>query len=433
MKIRFSKLFGSVCSQVTSVLVAGSLALAPLPALAGPPDDAEKTEEAAPEPAGEVGGTVALLRFGGSDPDGGAAVRDALTEAFKYHGYELKGISRTVEESAKKVKCKGTDLNAKCLDRVAQYLKKNAKADFDFFVYGNFETPDSGQASKIVIWDVAKKEPAQTIEFQRLGEDYILPLSLPKAVAQKLADYQKPPGEMTEEEKQIIATLDEPEKTAEEVKAEKELLKQKEKERLAAFDQAQLAAKKDVDLKKEFEKFCRKGPREDQTIENEDGTTTTTRDLRPACKRGAFWGYWQPRAYVALVLAGGLAATTGVFYGLALGARLDWKDANNTLQNEVDAGNLSATDPNKACNGDTCYKDLAGVVSDHGATVRRNAILGDVFLGATVLMVGVLGIIIYQDRSAAKGYLVQQKDLADLRVGPMLGAGNYGAAASFRF
>lgn len=436
MKFRFPKVLDSLSAQVTSVLVAGSLALAPLPALAGPPKGEEKAEEEATEaaePAGEVGGNVALLRFGGADPEGGAAIRDALTEAFKHHGYEIKGISRTVEESAKKVKCKGGDLNTKCLDRVAQYLAKGAKTEFDFFVYGNFETPDSGQPSKIVIWDVAKKAPAQTVEFNRLGEDYILPLSLPKAVAQKLADYQVPPGDMTEDEKQIMATLDEPEKTEEEVKAEKELLEQKEKERLAAFDQQRLEAKKSVDLRKEFEKFCRKGPREDQIIENEDGTTTKNRDLRPPCKRGPFWGYWQPRAYVAMVLTGGLAVTTGVFYGLALGARLDWKEANDALQAELDAGNISATDPNKACDGDVCYKDLAGVVSQHGATVRRNAILGDVFLGGTVLLAGVLGIIIYQDRSAAKTYLVQQKDLADLRVGPMLGAGNYGAAASFRF
>jgi hypothetical protein len=276
---------------------------------------------------------------------------------------------------------------------------------------------------------MAKKTKALDVEFQRPSEDYILPLSLPRAIASDLADYQVPPGAMSAEEQQIIATLDEPEKTEEELAEEQKKLEQAEKERLAAFDEQQLQKKKDVDLKAEFEKFCRKGPREDQVVENEDGSTTKIRDLRPACKRGPFWGYWQPRAYVAMVLTGGLAVTTGLMYGLALGARMDWK----TAKDDLDASGLSKSDPENACDADgVCYADLAGKVSEAGARVRKNAILGDVFLGATVLMAGVLGIIIGQDRAAAKGYLIQQKDLA-MNVGPLLGNGTYGAGAHLRF
>ena len=435
MKLRINKLFSSIALQTTCLAVAGTVALAPLPVLAAPPaeGEGEKKEEAAPapEPAGEVGGKVAMLRFGGTDDGGATEMRGQITEALGERGYEVKGIGRSVADAAKKVKCKGGELNDKCLDRVGQYLNKNAKTEFDFFVYGTINAQD-GPPSSVVFWDMKTKTAAKTFTFNRSSEDYILPLSFPKAVATGIANYQKPPGPPTEEEQQILATLDEPEKTPEELKEEQKKLEEAEKRRLSAFDEQQLAAKKDVDLKKEFKDFCRNGPREDQEIENEDGSVTKIRDLRPACKRGPFWGYWQPRAYVALVLTGGLAVTTGLFYGLALGARQDWKKAKD----ELDAAGLDKNDPEASqCNGenDPCYAELAGPVSEAGAKVRTNAILGDVFLGATVLMAGVLGIIISQDRSAAKGYLVQQKDLADVRVGPMLGNGNYGAAASFKF
>ncbi len=425
MKLRLFAAFNSMFHQATGLALAGALVLAPLPALAAPPAD-EAAPEAA-EPAGEVGGKIALLRFGGSDGPGGNEVRLALTESLNEAGYEVKGVARTVEEAAKKVKCKGGTLDDKCLDRVGQYLNKNAKTQFDFFVYGTVDAQDAAP-SKIVVWDMAKKAQATQIAFERASEDYILPLALPQAAARKLAEYQAPPEPLSDEEKQVIATLDEPEKTPEEIAEEKKKLEAAEKQRLAAFDDAQLQKKKDVDLKAEFDKYCRKGAREDQEIENEDGSTTKIRDLRPPCKRGPFWGYWQPRAYVALILAGGLAVTTGTFYGLALGARMDWKKAKDDLE----AAGLSSSDPDATCNADACYADLAGQVSQDGARVRKNAILGDVFLGATVLMVGVLGIIISQDRAAAKGYLIQQKDLA-LNVGPLLGSGSYGAGAHLRF
>jgi hypothetical protein len=433
MKQRLRAALTCVFQQATGLAVAGTVALAPLPALAAPPAEDEKSEaeEAAPaEPAGEVGGKVAVLRFGGSDPDGGNDYRVAVTEQLTEKGYEVKGVARTVEESAKKVKCKGSELDDKCLDRVGQYVNKNAKAEFDFFVYGTVNTQDAAGTSSIVIFDMAKKTKAFELEFQRPSEDYILPLSLPRAIAGDLAEYQVPPGPLTAEEEKIIATLDEPEKTEEEIAAEKKKLEEAEKARLAAFDQQRLQAKKDVDLKAEFDKFCRKGPREDQVVENEDGSETKIRDLRPACKRGPFWGYWQPRAYVALVLTGGLAVTTGLMYGLALGAHQDWKKASDDLE----ASGFDENDPNQSGDCDTgdCYANLAGKVSEAGARVRKNAILGDVFLGATVLMAGVLGIIISQDRAAAKGYLIQQKDLA-MNVGPMLGNGTYGAGANFRF
>ena len=143
------------------------------------------------------------------------------------------------------------------------------------------------------------------------------------------------------------------------------------------------------------------------------------------------FGYWQPRAWVALTLTLGSAAGMGVMYGLAAAARSDWRDAKDAL----DASGLSATDPNNACDGGVCYADLAGEVSNASAQVRRRAIIGDVLLGSTVLLAGVLAIIIYQDREAAKKFLQNEKELraiSNLRVGPSFGDTN-GAAVSFEF
>jgi hypothetical protein len=66
---------------------------------------------------------------------------------------------------------------------------------------------------------------------------------------------------------------------------------------------------------------------------------------------------------------------------------------------------------------------------------HRRAIIGDVLLGSTVLLAGVLAIIIYQDRQAAKAFLENEKELraiSNLRVGPVFGEQN-GAAMSFEF
>jgi hypothetical protein len=420
-QVRLRSLLGAARGAAALGIVA-SLVLAPVPVVAAPPAQ----PEAAPAAAG---GKVALLRLSGADAEGGNEVRLALTEALQEQGYEVKGVARTVEESADKVKCRGKDLGDDCLDRVGQYLDKNAKTEFDFFVFGSIE-PADGAASSIVIFDTAKKTRVRSFRFVRGSEDYILPLSLPRAIARGLVEHQRPPGPLSPDEEAVMASLDEPTKTQEELAAEQKKLAEAERARLAAFDQDRLQQKKSIDLRAEFAQVCRKGPREDQVVEAEDGSETKVRDLRPSCKRGPVWGYWQPRAYVALVLASGAAVTTGLFYGLALGAHLDWKKAKD----ELDASGLSSSDPANVCNAEgVCYADLAGKASEEGFRVRRNAILGDVFLGTTVLLTGMLAIIISQDRSAAKDYLIQQKDLAQLRIGPMLGKGSYGASAGFRF
>ena len=96
-------------------------------------------------------------------------------------------------------------------------------------------------------------------------------------------------------------------------------------------------------------------------------------------------------------------------------------------------------DPTRVPPPDGTYTELATEVSRTGAIMRRRAIVGDVLLGATVLVGGVLGIIIYQDRRDAKQFLKEEKGLrqaeqvSDVRVGPIITKETKGMGLSFRF
>lgn len=154
-------------------------------------------------------------------------------------------------------------------------------------------------------------------------------------------------------------------------------------------------------------------------------------DLRPACKLGPFFGYWQPRAWVALGLtATGLLATVGL-YGVGLARRGPYKDSVQALE---DSG-FSNTDPLQS----TQYTELASEVAKNGRQMRAALLGGDIALGATVLLAGVLGVIIYQDRTDAKRFIKTEKSLRaitkahDFSVGPLMGAGMRGAGLGFRF
>ncbi|MCA9709593.1 MAG: hypothetical protein KDK70_27390, partial [Myxococcales bacterium] len=146
---------------------------------------------------------------------------------------------------------------------------------------------------------------------------------------------------------------------------------------------------------------------------------------------------WQPRAWVALGLTAGAALGTVALYSAALAARGPYRDAVDA----VDAYNAGVdgdprTDPYSVQSGDQAYDALATEVSRTGAVVRRRAIVGDVLLGTSVLLTGVLAIIIYQDRTDAKRFIKEEKSLraiSDVRVGPMIGKESKGLGLSFRF
>ncbi|MFO7564632.1 MAG: hypothetical protein R6X02_18460 [Enhygromyxa sp.] len=394
---------------------------APLPVFAGPP--AKETAEAPADAPATVGGNVAILKFTGDDYQA-SAFREKVRASLQDQGYTANFIKRSIDEAKTTNKCRALD--GTCLDKIAAYLNKNTKTAYDFYIWADI--PSSGPGS-LVVYDIKKKQRLVELDLSLSYNDMILAEVIGPAVTRRIAESQVAPAPASEEEQELLATLDQPKETREEIEQRQRDLEKVEEE--AGTGMIADAGEQTVDLRADFEDFCRTGPREDREIEGEDGEIVKERDLRPACKRGPVFGYWQPRAWVALTLTLGSAAGMGVMYGLAAAARSDWRQARDAL----DASGLSATDPNNACDGGVCYADLAGEVSNASAQVRRRAIMGDVLLGSTVLLAGVLAIIIFQDRQAAKGFLKSEKELrvvSDLRVGPVFGPTN-GAAMSFRF
>jgi hypothetical protein len=399
--------------RLTSFTLAFGLLTAPLPAFAAPPAGAAPAEEAAPPPAAAttVGGNVAMLKFTG-DAVNAEGFRGKVSGALETAGYAPVNLKPTIDSAADKNKCRKID--SACLEKIGPYLNKNAKTAFDFFVYGDIPATGTG---KVVVYDIAKNKIVSETVINVVTDDYILPEVLGPAVARTLTHYQAPPAPATDEEKKIIATLDEPEKTAEELDAEAKLIAEREEEARKNYKQNLDVGAQTVDLRADFKEYCRTGKRQDKEVQQLDGSVKKERDLSPVCKRGPVFGYFQPRAWVALTLTIGSAAAMGAMYGLASVARSDWQSAKDAL----DASGFDRRDPNNQSDGDVTYADLAGQISQASTQIRKRAIVGDVLLGSTVLLAGVFAIIVYQDRSAAKGFIGEQKELkalSNLRVGP---------------
>lgn len=401
-----------------------SAPLAPRPAFAAPPPEAAPAEPAAA--SATTGGNVAMLKFGG-DPVNSEGLRGRIAASLAEQGFSTVNLKPSLESAAEKNKCKTTD--AACLAKIGPYLNKNAKTAFDFFVYGDIPASGTG---KVVIYDIAKSKVVSEVAINIVPDDYILPEVFGPAVARELVHYQVPPSAATDEEKQILATLDEPEKTAEELAAEQEAIRVAEENARKNYKQGLQVGEQTVDLRADFKDYCRTGPREDKEVQQIDGSVKKERDLRPVCKRGPVFGYWQPRAWVAMTLTIGSLGAMGAMYGLAAAARSDWKKAKTDLE----SSGLSGTDPNNRCDGGVCYEDLAGKVSEAGAQIRRRAIIGDVLLGSSVLLAGVFAIIIHQDRTAAKNFIAGEKELkalSNLRFGPWMSETANGAGVGFEF
>lgn len=411
--------------------VAGFVALASVPgvAVAAPP----KEDAAAGDGQGEVGGNVALLVFEG-DADAASTLRYAAQTGLSEAGYNVVGVKQTLTVTAGKVKCK--DIDEACQAKVAKYLTKNSKTAPDFYVYGTAGAP--GTPSTVTIYDVKNEKVVDELNFIfDADSDMIAPIALPKAMGQAVVDYQDPPAPMTAEEAAIVAQLDEPEMTEEEKAEQERKLKEAQEASLRAYNSGLDVGAQRIDLKKDFDKVCRPKaePRKDVKTELPDGTVEVAKDLRPICERGPGVGYWQPRSWVALSLTVAAGATTGLLYGLAAGARSNWSSANDDLQGALDSG-AAANDPaDPAALAE--YERLAGQVSADAQQVRNFALGGDIALGATLILGGVLGIIIWQDRQAARDYLEREAEMniSDLRVSPMADpkSGSYGAGASFKF
>lgn len=412
-------MIASSLNRALSLLVAATLCSAPLPALAAAPKKSAA-------PVETDGKTIAMMRFTGSAQ--ATELRASLTPILEEGGYSVKGVALELDAAAKKVKCKGDAGGDDCLAAIGKWLNANPKTAADFIMFGSVgDAPDP--AVELVVFDIAKGQRVRTISTSFNEGDLIMPIVLPQELVTTLNDYREPPPPATAEEEAMLAQLDEPEKTPEEIAAEKDAVAQAEKDAAAALqDQVIDTESIEADLKEDFEAFCRDEPRRKRKSKEDP------KDLRPACKRGPFWGYWQPRAYVAMGLTAGTALGAVGMYTLALVARGPYGDAVDALDTyNASAGGDPRRDPNAAADG---YDALATEVSRTGSIVRRRAIVGDVLLGTSVLLGGVLAIIIYQDRTDAKRFIKEEKSLkaiSDVRVGPILTKDTQGLGLGFRF
>ncbi len=413
-----------VLDRIIGAAVAGTLALAPTASWAAPAKADAK--EAAPT---TVSGTVALLRFTGPEP--AADLRTAAQESLQGQGFTVKGVALDAAAAAKKVKCRGREMNESCLQALGKWLGKSAKTAADYVVYGDVVAEGGVKKAHVVLFDVGGGKIVRTFDATLTADDYIVPIVLPKAVGRALAEHVVPPAAATDEEKAILATLDEPEKTTEEIEAEKKRIAEAEAKAAASGAQDVDVSGVVYDMKADFKDFCRTGPRKKRESKDDE------LDPRPSCKLGPFWGYWQPRSWAFLVLTGAGLAATGALWGVALAGRKPYKDAVSAVEDyEAAVGGDPSRNPNLACMGSTCYQDLALEVSRTSAKVRTFALAGDVALGVTVLFAGVLGIMIGQDRKYARDRLTDQKRvraMSSLRVAPVLGAGMAGGTLGFRF
>lgn len=350
------------------------------------------------------GKTIALLRFSGAST---TDLRGGIQTVLEEKGWSIKSVALDLAAAGAKVKCKGDVGSLDCLDTIGKWLNSNPKTAADYIIHGKYIAGTPNRA-EVVVYDARKNTVVRGFELTLSETDLIGPVVLPQTLAQAMDEYLTPPEPITEDEKKIIAALDEPDKTPEEIAAEAKAIQDAED---AAAKAASAGIEIDtenipVDLKADFKDFCRTGPR------NKRKSREDPKDLRPSCKRGPFWGYWQPRAWVAMGLTIGAGIGTIAFYGAALAARGPYKDSVDALDGYLgEVGGDPRRDPNFATNNGQSYDALATEVSRTGSVVRSRALIGDVLLGSTALLAGVLTIIIFQDRTDAKNYIKQEKGL----------------------
>ncbi|MCH9684490.1 MAG: hypothetical protein K0V04_23850 [Deltaproteobacteria bacterium] len=431
-------MIASSSHRALSLLVAATFCAAPLPALAAATPSPALTVvpmvavAAAPKKTDAPttdGKTIALLRLDGADA--ATELRASLQPTLEAAGYTVKGVALQLGEATKKVKCKGEPDGDECLAAVGKWLNANPRTAADFVLFGSMTEPPDNQVN-LVVYDIAKATTVKRFDTTYRSGDLIIPIVLPQTLVTSLDEHRTPPPPATEEEKAIIAQLDEPEKTPEEIAAEKAAIL-KAQEDAAQEQQDQVINTDDIeaDLKKDFEAYCRNEPRRKRESKEDP------KDLRPACKRGPFWGYWQPRAWVALTLTAGAGLGTIALYSAALAGRGPYGDAVDALDAYNNgAGGDPRRDPNATNVGGQSYDALATEVSRTGSVVRRRAIVGDVLLGTTVLLSGVLAIIVYQDRTDAKRFIKEEKSLraiSNIQVAPIVSRDTQGVGLGFRF
>jgi len=392
------------------------------PASVDAPDPVPGTDVAAARP------TVALLRFTGGTGSTGAeqAVRDGVRAALEREGVPVRLVALGREQAASKAKCP-TPSDDACLGKIVEWLGTSPKTAADVLVVGERR----GDALHVVVFDARAGERVAFTAVLRQA-DLVLPIVLPEAIAR--AVIEPGPRLPTPEEQAALAALEEPERTSEERAAEAEAVAAAEARASTSPEPSTENVETtavEVDLKQDFAAFCRTGPRRPRASRDD------AKDLRPVCGRGPFWGYWQPRAYVALALTSASAIATLGIYAAALAARAPYRRAVDAVEAfERDVGGDPTRDPTRAVFGDRRYDVLAYEVGSRGAAMRELAITGDVMLGVTALLGTVLAVIIAQDRRDARAFLREEKQMqaiSGLRVGPWWRRDLQGAALHFSF
>jgi len=390
---------------------------------------AAPAKAAATAPATD-GRTIALMRFSGAST---IDLRTGIQSTLEEKGWSLKSVALDLAAAAAKVKCKGEATSLECLDAVGKWLNSNPKTAADYIIHGSYIAGTPNRAA-IVVYDIGKKAMVRSFDVTLTEGDLIGPVVLPPTLATALDEYLTPPAPMTADEQKLVAQLDEPDKTQEEIEAEaKEITDAEQAAAKAASAGIEIDTENiPVDLEADFKDFCRTGPR------NKRKTRDDPKDLRPSCKRGPFWGYWQPRAWVAMGLTIGAGVGTIALYSAALAARGPYNDSVDALDGYLDeVGGDPRRDPNFATNGTQSYDALATEISRTGSVVRSRALIGDVLLGSTALLAGVLTIIIFQDRADAKNYIKQEKGLRaiskTIRIAPMVSKQGGGMGMGLKF
>lgn len=238
-------------------------------------------------------GRVALLRLE-HDPQPGAHLRTALHEALEAEGYAVTGIARTSSELAASLRCDAhTDA---CREAIARDLETQTKQRFDYYVWGEAPTP---RLERFLVWDLARAAVVVEIEHSLGTQDYVWPLVFGPVLAARIRQLREPVVASEAELAALAALDDEPP-----MPPLPPLLVPG-----CSYPARLPIAQRRVDLDRDFEDDCRNSPRDDPAFGG--------RDLRPVCKRGPVFGYFQPASWTLLALSSASLLGMATSYTLA--------------------------------------------------------------------------------------------------------------------
>lgn len=435
--------FRSVSKFVSGAL-AGSLCWASVASAAPEAPAAPDNASTNSAPDVELEKSVALLRLQPLPAEGrlaGAAaqtaneLREGIKAALVAQEYAVTSVALSLTDVGKQMKCDPSEVE--CIASFGRRLASDPNAKADFLVYGTVSARADG-ASVVTLhsFAVPQEKVVDSLTVTMLPDDLLVSTAVTFGVGRGLDRVRDP--EPTDEETAVLAQLDEPEKTAEELEAERQALAEAAASVEAGSVELDESGEIVVDLRRDFKDFCRDGKRRRRA------SLSDAKDVRPACKRGPFFGYWQPRSWAALALTGGAAIAAIGVYGAALAARSDYKQASDDVDAYIaSVGGDPAIDPYVVDDGGDTYAALAEEVSRTGDVMRQRAIVGDALLGTTVVLAAILAVVVSQDRREAKRYIEEEKSLRAIeaknrrikgfRAAPIVTRTEAGAGFGFSF